>query len=249
MTHLQRTSRVSAVVFIAALCLMAGCTAPTVQAQGPRDAASPSTISVWGNGQVVTTPDRAIVTIGVETSAQQASAALSQNSKQILATIAALQKVGMSERDVQTQTVQLYTSYGSAYPSPTGAPPPTSTQPNGYTALNSMQVTVRDISKLGALLDVTTAIGSNRINGLHFEVSDPTAALQQARQLAWKDAQSKAQQLATLSGLQLGQVVGIQETNSLPPDVTVQTTASSPVPIVPGAQNVQINLNVTWQVR
>ena len=249
MTHLQLTSRNSAIVLIAALCLMAGCTDPTAHAQSSRDASSPSTISVWGNGQVVTTPDRAVVTIGVETSASEASAALSQNSEQILATIAALQKAGVSERDIQTQAVQLYTSYGSAYPSPTGAPPPTSTQPNGYTALNSVQVSVRDVAKLGALLDAAVATGSNRINGLRFEVSDATAALQQARQLAWQDAQNKAQQLAKLGGLQLGQVIEIQETNSLPVDVTVQTTASSPVPIVPGAQNVQINLNVTWQVR
>lgn len=248
MTRLQQTSRVKVLALITVLCLLAGCVSPSVQAQTSEDT-SPSTLSVWGSGQAATTPDRAVVTIGVESSALQASAALSQNNKQMLATIAALQKAGVPENDIQTQAVQLYSRYDPVPLPQSGAAPSASTEPSGYTALNTVQVMVRDISALGALLDAAVEAGSTRIDGIRFEVSDPAVARRQAREAAWQDAQDKAQQLAALSGLQLGHVIQIQETDSPPMDVTIQAAAGGPVPIAPGTQNLQINLNVTWQVR
>jgi uncharacterized protein YggE len=185
----------------------------------------------------------------VESSAIRASAALSQNNKQMLTTIDALQQAGVAKRDIQTNSVQLYSRIEPPVIPSTGSAQPTESKADNYTAANTVQVTVRDLDALGSLLDAVVTAGANRIQGLRFEVSDPAASLQQARELAWQDAQNKAQQLAALSGLQLGQVMSMQESGAQPVGVLTQAASSSDVPIELGMQSVQINLSVTWQVR
>ena len=246
----KRTYYLVVVMLISLMGLLSGCAgSPAAEAQASINT-DPSTISVWGTGQTTAQPDHAVVTIGVESSATQASAALSQNNKQMQTTLDALQQAGIADRDLQTESVQLYPRYvAPATPPPASASSSTPNQASGYTASNTVQVTVRNLTALGSLLDAAVSAGGNHINGIRFEVSDPGAALQQARDLAWHDAQNKAKQLAALSGLQLGPVISVQESGTQPENGTAPAAASSQVPIEPGAQSLQVNLNVTWQVR
>ncbi len=239
----KRIYRVTVILLIG---LLIGCTNPTAQAENSTTPVS-SSISVWGTGQVAAKPDRAVLTIGVESSAIQASAALSQNNKQMQTTIDALQQAGVADRDIQTESVQLYPRY-EVPATTTPSSPPSANQTSGYTAANTVQVTVRNLTTLGKLLDAAVSAGGNRIQGLRFEVSDPNTALQQARELAWQDAQHRAQQLAALGGLQLGAVLSVQENGAQPASASPSAATGSQVPIEPGTQNVQVNLNVTWQV-
>jgi uncharacterized protein YggE len=172
---------------------------------------------------------------------------LSQNSTQMSAVVDALQKAGVAAADIQTQVVQLQPQYEQ--PPVSATPSLTTTVPQlvGYIATNLVQVTVRKLDALGRLLDTAVQAGGNQIEGISFEVSDPAPALDQARQAAWNDALHKAQQLSELAGTQLGDVLSISESSPGPqPIFAPAVRASSAVPIQPGTQTIEVDLQVIW---
>ncbi len=215
---------------------------PAVQAQSPTT--QPRTISVSGVGKVATVPDTASFTIGVQTQAKTASNALTQNSTQMQGVIDALKNAGVQAADIQTQTVNLQPQYNQQSNAATN-------QLTGYIATNTVSVTVRNLNNLGELLDAAVTAGGNTIQNIQFEVSNPSQLVDQARQAAFTDAKQKATQLAQLAGATLGQVYTINETSQAPqplysPSVSAERAA---VPIQPGTQNVEVDLNITWYLQ
>jgi uncharacterized protein YggE len=206
------------------------------------------TLSVSGSGSVDVVPDMAIVQLGVETQADTASQALSENSDQMNGLINALESAGVSSQDIQTQRIQLQPVYQQ----------PTSGQQNqtppkivGFSASNVVEVTIRNLNNLGDLLDAAVSSGGNTINSIRFQVSNPQTALDQARENAMNDAQHKAEQLASLAGVELGQVMTISESSSTPPTPVVVSAAreqAAAVPVQPGTESIQVNVQVTWEL-
>ena len=204
----------------------------------------PRTLNVSGTGQASGQPDVAVVRLGVETEAEEAAAALSQNNEQMQALIDALQTAGIAEEKIQTQVVQLQPRYEQPDPQGQGTP-----QLAGYRATNLVEVRVEDLSSLGELLDTAVQAGGNRIENIRFEFGDPADLQDQAREAAWNDARHKAEQLAELAGAELGEVMTITETSRTPrpavePALGVQAEAH--VPIQPGTQTMEIDIQVTW---
>jgi uncharacterized protein YggE len=241
----QILSAVMIVLLLAAVPLQI--TTSQSAAQTTTDQQTQRTVSVSGTGQVSAQPDVAKVTIGVETQATEAAAALSQNNTQMSAVVDALEKAGVAAADIQTQVVQLQPQYEQ--PPVSATVPMTTTVPKlvGYIATNLVQVTVKKLDTLGSLLDTAVQAGGNRIENISFEVSDPAAALQQARQAAWNDALQKAQQLAQLAGVQLGDVLSINESSVGPQPIFARAASTgSAVPIQPGTQTIEVDLQVTW---
>ena len=201
------------------------------------------TVSVTGSGEVNVAPDVAVVVLGVETQADTAQAALSQNNTQMQALINTLNQAGIQSTNIQTQGLQLYPRYSQTNQ--------TQTQQTivGYTAVNTVQVRVQNLDNLGAMLDAAIQAGGNTIQNLSFEVGNPTPALDQARQQAMADARQKAEQLAQLVGATLGPVLSINETTQTPVPV-LQAREAAPaagaVPVQPGVQTVNVNVSVTW---
>ena len=87
----------------------------------------------------------------------------------------------------------------------------------GYQASNMVTVRVREVAKLGAVVDAVTGAGANRLYGIGFDVSDPRAPLDAARERAVADARAKAELYARAAGVTLGAVVSIRETVERPP--------------------------------
>ncbi len=120
-----------------------------------------------------------------------------------------------------------------------------------FQATNIVEVRSEDMEGFGELLDTTVQAGGNRIEGIRFEVSDATPLLDQARQAAWDDALHKAEQLAEIAGLQLGEVWSITEISRTPRphgdvDAGVGRQVESAVPIEPGTQTLELDISVTW---
>ena len=200
------------------------------------------TITTTGIGSASTTPDQAVINIGVETNADTAAEALSQNNEQVQSLLDALTTAGVARADIQTTNVSLYPRYDQA----DGATPAVT----GYTASNTVQVRVRNLNNLGSLLDASVRAGGNIINSVRFEVSDPSAQLTQARQAAVQDARQKADQLARLVNAQLGGVISITEhSGQAAPIFQDGLGGASAVPIEPGSQNIQVIVEVTWLMR
>lgn len=209
------------------------------------------TISVSGVGQIQVQPDEAILSLGVQTQATEAAAAISQNNQQMTAVVSALKTAGVASTDIRTLTLSLTPQYQQPQPNSSGQ---TGTPAIvGYVATNVVQVTTKDPANLGALIDAATKAGANQINGIEFDLSNPTAALDQARQAAWQDAQHRATQLAQLAGVQLGNVMTITEATPTPPrpfaEALAPAAAGSSVPVESGTISIELDLSVTWAIQ
>lgn len=232
-------------IVLVTLFTQSGCTREPSLAQaenGEEQAAR--TISISGSGQVSAQPDVAVVTLGVQTEAEEAGTALSQNNTDMESLVNALREADIAAEDIQTRSIQLRPRYGDTGPME-GEP-----QITGYIATNTVEVRVRDLDALGQLLDSAVEAGGNRIQGLSFEVSDPTEMLNQAREAAWNDAERKATQLAELAGVTLGEVVSINASSQTPSPIVREGIggASAAVPIEPGSQDLQATVQVTWEL-
>jgi uncharacterized protein YggE len=205
------------------------------------------TIHVSGTGQVNAEPDVGLITVGVETQAEEASAALSQNSQQMQAIIDALLEADIPQENIQTRVVQLSPRYdtGSSQAGQPSGPP----EIIGYTATNLAEVRVTNLDNLGQVLDSAAQAGANRISNIQFEVSDPADLMDQAREAAWADALHKAEQLTSLADEDLGAVLQVQESSQTPGPIisrgpVIEQAAS--VPVEAGTQTITVNLDVTW---
>jgi uncharacterized protein YggE len=142
----------------------------------------------------------------VHSEAPDVSSALSNNNALAAAISNALQAEGVEVKDIQTANfnvypMQQYDNMGQV----TGTV---------YVVDNTVYVTVRNLSKLGKLLDVAITSGANNIYGINFDIADRETALASARDLAIKDAQSKALSVAGVAGVSLGEVQSIVATNT-----------------------------------
>jgi uncharacterized protein len=212
------------------------------------------TVSVNGSGLARAVPDIAIISIGVQTQAATAAQALTANNQQMDKLMTTLRSAGIAPADIQTQAIQLFPQSGPQ-PTPLANQQGNSTAvPTTYTALNSVEVTVRTIANVGTLLDQVVSAGGNVIQNIRFDVSNPGQDLDAARKAAYAEAFRKAGQLADLSGLKLGPVVSISENSSIPvpaQDITAirMEQAQPAVPISPGIQTYTVDLQITFELQ
>jgi len=218
---------------------------------GAQDAATPAaggassaTITVSGAGNVSMAPDTASVTLGVTVVDKTLKEAQAASASQMQAIIAELKANGVAEKDIQTSnfSVNVNQSYDS-----NGTPGAIT----GYTVSNQVNVTVRDLTKLGALLDKVVSKGANSIFGINFYVADQTAAAKQARLLAVQDATQHAKELAEAAGGSVGNIISITETSSPAPAAVTFSQASggaakSAAPIQTGSTTVSATVSITF---
>jgi hypothetical protein len=171
-----------------------------IEAQGVTST-SERYIRVSGSGEVAVVPDIAYINIGVHSEAEDVTSALEANNTQAAELTEALKAEGIEEKDIQTANFNVYpqTRYDNM-----GQPVGTS-----YVVDNTVYVTVRDLANLGKMLDTAISAGANNIYGISFDIADKETVLAQARELAIKDAEAKAQSVAEVAGVTLGQILSI----------------------------------------
>ncbi|MFN3645060.1 MAG: SIMPL domain-containing protein [Gemmobacter sp.] len=228
--------------FTTAAILAAMLAAPLAALPARAEAPAPR-ITVTGEGRTETAPDMATVSLGVQTRADTAAAALAENSAQLARVLARLKAAGIAERDLQTSGLGLGPQMDY---SRDGQPP----RVVGYEASNQLTVRVRDLSRLGAVLDQAVGDGANTLNGLSFGLSDPAAALDAARVQAVAEARRKARMMAEAAGARLGAVLEMNEQgNGLDPRPMFRTGAAmeaAAVPIAGGEVGYAVSVSVTW---
>lgn len=202
-------------------------------------------VSVQGTATVSAEPDMARVAAGVETAGESADQALAANGEAMRRVMTALTQNGVDGADIQTSGFSIAPDYGRS--------PPTSSDPpriTGYRVTNQVSVRVRDISRLGALMDVLVREGANRISGVEFLVADETEVKDEARRKAVQDARRKARVLAAEAGIELGRVLRVSEvTEGGPgPRPLTMARAESAVPIAPGTLDFRADVAVTFAI-
>ncbi|MBZ0129667.1 MAG: SIMPL domain-containing protein [Rhodobacteraceae bacterium] len=162
-------------------------------------------LTISGSGQVTVAPDLALVSVGVEVGAPTADRALKLNSARMQEVFASLEQAGIARRDIQTSQLSIHPQWDSQQ---TSYDKPISIK--GFIATNVVQVRLRDLGRLGQVLDALTRSGANRIQGVRFDISEPGPHLDRARQLAVADALRKAQLIADAAGVALGAIQTIE---------------------------------------
>jgi uncharacterized protein YggE len=203
-------------------------------------------LSVSAQAEARRVPDVATVSTGVVTRAADANAAMRANAEQMDKVMIAIRAAGIAERDTQTTGVNLNPDYRYEE---NKAPIIT-----GYQASNTVNIKVRDLSKLGKVLDALVASGANQVNGPNFEIDEPEAAYDEARQAALKKAQTRAEMYAKALGVKVRRIVSISEGAGFRPPVPMPMVAmargkaESDTAISPGETALSANLDVVFEL-
>jgi uncharacterized protein len=215
-----------------------------VQAQEAKPAPE-ARIIVVGEGSVSVAPDYARITSGVTSRAKTAKEAADVNSKLMAALTATLLNSGVEAKDVQTSRFSVHPIYASPAPN-------TEPRLTGFSVSNQVSVNVRQIDKIGDLLDRLIAAGATDAGSVEFLHSDSSKTLDQAREAAMADARRKAELYARAAGLGLGSVAWITEDASYAPPMPkvamMRAAAPGQVPISAGEDTLQVRITVGYDI-
>lgn len=211
-------------------------------------------IRVSGEGEMYLAPDIAVVTLGVVREEDTARAALDANSEAMKSVVAAMKEAGIEGKDLQTSRFSIQPRY--IYPKTKRDGQQEAPRIVGYTVSNQLTIRIRDLSKLGSILDTAIGLGVNNDGNIQFTNDDPSAAISTARENAMKDARKRADTLASAAGVKLGQILEISENFSKPRPVpmgrsmkTAEFAAQSSVPVEAGENRYSVTVQAVWQVK
>lgn len=201
----------------------------------------PRRIVVTGEGAVEAAPDLATLTAGVQSEAPQAETALAATAEAMRAVLAALEVEAVARQDIQTTQISvdpLWAEGESQIP-----------QVRGYAATNLATIKIRDLARLGAVIDSAGAAGANRILGVGFELAEPRAQLDAARRRAVEDARAKATLLAEAAGVTLGPVLSIREPGAeAPAPVMARSEMAMDMPVAPGVVSLGARVEIVYAI-
>ncbi len=212
----------------------------------PGSVAEPTGISVMAQGEASADPDLAMITIGVETRDAEARLAAQKNDTQMAKVLGALQAMGVADEDVRTvdYSIRAEIDWESR-----------EQRVLGYVVNNSVLVKMRDMAKVGDVLDAVTAAGANNVYGIQFSFDDPAPLREEARAQAMSRAREKAQALAQLAGVRLGKPRYINESFVEPSPYYLERMYSpamgmgdAGVSVMPGQLEVVVQVQVTYDI-
>ena len=210
-----------------------------------------SGIWVGGTGRVTVTPDLGLLDLGVEARATTVAEARDQAATAMTSIREVLAGAGIEERDIRTQFFNIQPEY-------------VWNETNrrqeivGYRVTNTVNVKVRDLEAMGALIDQVSTAGGDltRINSIRFTVEDTDQLATQAREAAVKQAMEKAQQFARLTGVTLGKLAYIAEVGANVPVVrdfafeerVAPASAAPPTPISQGEMEITVTVQTLFAI-
>lgn len=212
-----------------------------VTAAPAADADLRSTVTVVGDGRVLVVPDVALVSFGVEATGTTLTAAQAEAATRMQAVIDTLLGLGVPRSDIRTSRLAAGPVYDQR----------DSSVVRGFRADNGVQVKLRDLERVGSVVDAVTAAGANRVDGVSFAVDQQEAPKAQARALAVQNARAKADQLAGLAGMRVTGVKAIQDADATPMlarpmPMAARADAAPAPPVEPGTQEVGTQVTITY---
>lgn len=204
---------------------------------------SPPSISVTGEATISAPPDVAQIDGGVTSDAKSAREAAETNNKAMSVVLLALKTAGVQEKDVQTSRLSLQPQYAPNKGGPLAI--------TGFRASNRVTVTIRDVTKVGSILDALVTSGANEIGGIAFMVTNASKLLDEARPKAIAEARRKAEIYASAAGVSLGMPLSISEESSSTPTPYRKMAAgvAASAPIAQGEETLRISVSVTFELK
>jgi len=206
----------------------------------------PNIVAVSGQGTVSTAPDKATVSLGVNTTGATAEEALQANATQMDAVLKALAAAGMEDKDIQTQNMNV-----SKHIENRG----TKQEATNYVANQQLSVIIHDVTKVGSVIDSAVKAGVNDVGGIEFGLTDAATSKNAAFKEAVTVARTKAETLAAAAGASVGSVVRIDENSyDIQPqfanyDMRMATgPAAAGTAVSPGQVQTDVSVRVTYEL-
>lgn len=223
--------------------LLAACSPAAV----PASPASVRSLAVNGIGRVTIVPDMATINVGVRTEAESVTDALDGNAAQANNIARVLKEMGIEEKDIQTSNFNIY-------PNDRWNPMTGEVEGRYFVVENTVNVTVRDLSLLGEVLNTVVEAGANSIYGISFNVEDRSAAVAEARDLSIADAKTKAEAIAASAGVQLGEIISISVFEGSMPFTYYDGMGGAAVmevevPIAAGTLTITVESNLSYAIQ
>ncbi|MFP7571565.1 SIMPL domain-containing protein [Marivita sp. S2033] len=202
-------------------------------------------ITVSGEGSVFAVPDMAVITMGASAEADTAKAAMDETSAITSAILDQLAELEVAPRDIQTSDLTLnpvWTNRSNNDERP---------RIDGYQASNRVTVRIRDLEKLGQVLDAVLGDGATDLGGLQFSLSEPEPLMNEARIKAVADARARAELFAKAAGVTLGDLIDLSETGrgSPRPEMLGMARASdSGVPVAQGETELRAGVTLVYEI-
>lgn len=205
-----------------------------------------STFDASGEGKVVVVPDQAVVSMGVQEEGFNLKQVQEAVNKKMASVSKSLKDLGIKENDIKTTGYNYYPDYNNK---------------NKYTAYASVQVVIRDMENVSPVMDLIGTLGLDNVSGPSFGLSDELMekTTKEARTIAIDKAKSKAEELASLAGMNLGRIVNIVEGGSRPQPYVVQDAipmagggierSKTATPVEPGSSEVIVNVTLSYETR
>ncbi len=219
--------------------------------------------TVSGQGKVYAKPDVALLNLGVKVDGNTVADVTKSGNDKMNAVVAAIKKMGVDDKDIQTTNYNLSPVYENTIVPMTysammpNIPVKSSSNLKGYSLEQDVQVKIRDFDKIGQIMSQATSIGANLISDLQFTIDNPEQFREQARAKAIAEAQENARNLAKESGIGLGKLINIYENYNPYPIYNkamgmggaVADSAPAAPTIQPGQQEIDVTINLTYQVK
>jgi hypothetical protein len=205
---------------------------------------APPQVQTGGRAESRVAPDRATITIGVESRAATAAAAGADNAKRQRAILDTLRALGLSGDMLSTQNYSV---------SPEMQYPPNGGQPRvtGYQVTNSVRAQVRRLDDVARIIDASLAKGANEISSLEFYSSKADSVRRVALGQAVADARADAEALARAAGGSLGPLIELSTSPSETRPFAIagsmqRMAAAAPTPIEPGQATITVTVSARW---
>lgn len=215
-----------------------------------------NTISVSGQGEVVAKPDLVIINFSVISEAKTVNNAMQENSQKMNAIINFMKENGIEERDLRTIAFRIEPRY-EWHNNEIIRERKERRVLVGYEIIQSLEVRIRNMEKIGTVIQGATNFGANQVGSLQFTIDNKEELKNQARGQAIEKAKKEAKILADQLGVGIIRIVNFQENYDRPfisfPGIAMpearQDIALTPPEIELGEEKIEITVHITYEIR
>ncbi len=216
-----------------------------------------NTITVSDTGTIYAKPDLVLTTASVVTEAKTVAEGLSENTKKMNAVILAVKNEGVEEKDLKTTSFNIYPRYEWYEPWTCDIPCPSGKRVLvGYEITQSLQIKIRNMEKVGTIIQSATDAGANEVSDLQFTIDKEDELKAQARAEAINKAKAKAEELAKQLGIRLVRISNFSESGVVPYFYSMKEAAplgmggGTEMPeIQTGENKIEVTVSITYEIR
>jgi len=212
-----------------------------------------NTITVSDTGEIYAKPDLAVIDFSVINEAKTVAAAMDDNTKKMNAIIEAVKGQGVEAKDLKTTNFNIYPRYewyekSEIYPQGKRVLV-------GYEVQQTLEVKIRDLAKIGQVIEKAVEAGANQVGDLTFTIDKQDELKKQARKEAIEKAKTKAKELANQLGVNLVRITNFSESTivPIPQPFYLEKAAGAGGEETPqietGENKIEVTVTLTYEIR